>query len=398
MDLSFILFLTWAYMAYALTWYMKAFYKHRQWGVPIHRFGYFTFVSIIIWSVIFVFTLDYDLLGNWFLEMLFLLIMIIGAPPFFYFLSSRKYWIPQRSFEDRKIKNGWKKMIDITTFLSVIIVLSWIIMFIKYSIQFGISEGFTKSELLFILGTLVGIIQSFYLGYEKSFDNTLIEYKRDNRKPYHLIIRSFTSDFVPFIWGLVPLKKISIKAKPPYQLSYPAFHEFISAGIKDESSDVVLIGDPLKFEPLIGVKNAYYTDDTWQKNFINWAKSSTSIIAIPENTNGLDFELNAIWKLNLIGKFFIVIPYTNFNHGYLKLWRRIMAFIRNYKKTDLDEFKNRLEQIGFKIDSNHFSQGSLVAFNSHGQSICLLSNSKQPHEYLKFIHEWVTQKNNSIYA
>ncbi|MEX2336394.1 MAG: hypothetical protein WD555_03885 [Fulvivirga sp.] len=146
--------------------------------------------------------------------------------------------------------------------------------------------------------------------------------KKDNRIPI-LLIRSFQDDNLKIEQGSF---KISSLFSPIFTLEETIVNALSNFG------PVIAIGNPKERLSPIGAARELYDDDKWLSKIEDYMVESRIIVAILNNTKGLEYEFKRIFKLGLLDKLILIVPDLNQNDAPERWSRFLGLFNLDYNK------------------------------------------------------------------
>lgn len=211
----------------------------------------------------------------------------------------------------------------------------------------------------------------------------------DRRLPV-LYIRSFKHDFDPFFIGNIYRKGIHkqlsedlllfqqqgiVKPIPLQQFLYKSFEKKIGL--------LIGLGNPEDTVPLEGMTSSYYADENWQNEFMAWGRLARCIVISPAETKGLIFELETIHGCRWQKKFFIFSKPVRW-WGY-RLFMPLIQWTRNIKPVKWEQFAAKLNDIGFRVQTQPPLPGTIITFNDEFEQVVVRTNAITPDDFVNAI-------------
>ncbi|MEL7250332.1 MAG: hypothetical protein AAFO03_18045 [Bacteroidota bacterium] len=376
-----------AYGTYVFTMLSKLFHTHVQWGIPKHRVSFLIAVLLIggIYLVLIPEVHHIDIIYDNFYTA-YAWILVFALPYAFQRIFTSKVFYPNRYFGDREKKGIWDVIKGLAVLIGVIVIIIGVIRFIRDWSTNTFSYALENLKGSFYLAMVFSYILQFYEGYDESFDDTIVTYEDYAEQRFALYIRSFNSDHTPFLYGWIN-KRFLGKGDNNYKDRNPTFTELFQHGITEAFGELIVLGDPQRYVPIAGVKNAYYTDESWKDNFKKWADSAQAIFSVPQHTAGLKFEFSYIAEKGLFEKTFIVTPIymnrlfrTSFSDKYTK-------YVRSIEEVRWEDYVAEMKELGFVLPQLEPPSGTVFGFNADGTSVLLKSRAWNPLEICELVQE-----------
>ena len=376
-----------AYGFYVYTMLSKIYYTHVQWGIPKHRVSFLNGILIVAGMYIILIpevhqvSVIYD---NYYT--IYTCFLVVVLPVAFQKIFRSNVFYPGRYFGDRNKKGIWDVIRGVAVLVAGLILVVGLFRFVREWISTSFSKAFEHIRGSFYLALILSYVIQFYEGYDESFDDTIVTYDDYEGQKFALYIRSFNSDHTPFLYGLIN-KRLLGKEENYVKDRNPTFTELFQHGITKCFGELIVLGDPQRYVPIAGIKNAYYTDETWKDNFKKWADSAQAIFSVPQHTTGLKFEFSYIAEKGLFEKTFIITPIymnrlfrTSFSDKYAK-------YVRSIEDVQWEDYVQEMRDLGFVLPQKEPASGTVFGFDSDGSSIALRSRAWNPVEICEMVQK-----------
>ena len=321
--------------------------------------------------------------------------LYITIPFTFLYVAEKVLKPKERNFARRGYKKSWVLAENIVSILGLLSIVALVVAFARIWSLDGFDQALDTLEvpirLLFILFPLV---MGAFAYYDKIFKQKDIGevLQEDSRAPV-LFIRSFANDSKPFFGGKPIKGDMDFLVNDIWSLETSkrsrvfTFQVYFSKAFKERLGPLVGFGNPAKGLPMEGVNSSYYSDDTWEAEFIKMAESAACIITIPGNSKALYLELEYLLKNGQASKLFILTPsYTKKRFRPNKM-NKLGRWVMVSEPVSWKKFAQEMTKMGYELQEEEPPKGTVLAFDHNGQQKTLITEATRPFEFVDAIKQ-----------
>ena len=260
--------------------------------------------------------------------------------------------------------------------------------------------GSDWTNVLRVLGA--GVTLTGYLTYRRARARPIdarAEMEHDSR-PLVLYLRPFEEDVELFAEQPMPWRRIWSEY---YRLSsgdrssqyFETFEEFFAGAVRAGIGPFVALGNPADRIAPHAAARVYFTDTTWQDEFVELLGRAGYIIATCRLSQSTSWEIHTVRRLQLTDRLFLV---TSPPPPPSRPWGPGRALKRTLLSGSLDKVSPPparpwattvadYAQLGLRLPPTDPGPGAVLGFTTAGRAMVLSSAARTPEQYVSAIRQ-----------
>ncbi|NOT25302.1 MAG: hypothetical protein HOP16_04290 [Acidobacteria bacterium] len=211
---------------------------------------------------------------------------------------------------------------------------------------------------------------------------------KDPRPPV-LYVRPFDTERLPFVLGESYRYARFYRGHGGPGQGVPvmiALENYLSDPISRRIGPFVALGSPEDLiPPMGGALRKYATDEGWQREFDQLARSAAAIVLEVRESANLNWELEHIRRCGLQQRLIVLTEHPT--------WRRLksaalwawLESLMGFSKPSWSDFVSALGKLGYEMTEADPGPGSIVTFNANGRGVILTTCADVPTDYVTSI-------------